>query len=296
MRNLSAGMAAKLASGATTFCRCWRIDRTDGVSLGFTDHDSDLSFDGLTFEAVSGFTAGEIEHSLGLSVDNVEVAGALRSDRITEEDVAQGRFDGARATQYLVDWTDPAERVVMFAGVFGEIRRGALGFEVEFNGLSEALNRPVGRAYLRNCTAELGDARCGFDLEQADFRGDGAVVASLDDRRFTVSGLDGFAPEWFSLGRLVWSGGGNAGLSATVRSFAFIGGDAVAELWRAPGAPIAPGDSFAIYAGCDKRASTCQEKFANFANFRGFPHIPGDDWMSSYPNRGEVHDGGSLYR
>ena len=81
-----------------------------------------------------------------------------------------------------------------------------------------------------------------------------------------------------------------------MRSFKVIGADRVVELWRAPSAPLVPDDVFDIYAGCDKRADTCRAKFANFPNFRGFPHIPGDDWMSAYPNSNEVHDGGSLYR
>ena len=38
-----------------------------------------------------------------------------------------------------------------------------------------------------------------------------------------------------------------------------------------------------IIAGCDKTAATCRTKFANFLNFRGFPHIPGEDWLTSYP-------------
>jgi uncharacterized phage protein (TIGR02218 family) len=41
--------------------------------------------------------------------------------------------------------------------------------------------------------------------------------------------------------------------------------------------PIAVGDTFSISAGCDKSKDTCQAKFANIANFRGFPFVPGLD-------------------
>ncbi len=57
MRDLSASMQAKLASGLTTFCHCWLLQRTDGVKLGFTDHDEDLTFDGVTYERLAGMTA-----------------------------------------------------------------------------------------------------------------------------------------------------------------------------------------------------------------------------------------------
>lgn len=49
-----------------------------------------------------------------------------------------------------------------------------------------------------------------------------------------------------------------------------------------------------VEAGCDKRMDTCQVKFANFVNFLGFPSIPGEDWLMSFPARSGVNDGGSL--
>jgi len=61
-----------------------------------------------------------------------------------------------------------------------------------------------------------------------------------------------------------------------------------------PGWPIGDGDRFRVVAGCDKTAETCRAKFSNFLNFRGFPHIPGDDWVTAYPKNGAVHDGSSL--
>jgi hypothetical protein len=35
--------------------------------------------------------------------------------------------------------------------------------------------------------------------------------------------------------------------------------------------------------GCDKRAATCAERFANIANFRGEPHLPGFDLLTRFP-------------
>ena len=50
-----------------------------------------------------------------------------------------------------------------------------------------------------------------------------------------------------------------------------------------------------IEAGCDKRADTCRVKFGNFLNFRGFPHIPGEDWLTSYPVSSRANQGRSLF-
>ena len=87
MRVLPAGLQSHLATGATTLCWCWRITRNDGETLGFTDHDRDVSFDGTSFEAATGFTATEIAGSIGLNVDNLDVESAITSDRLREADL-----------------------------------------------------------------------------------------------------------------------------------------------------------------------------------------------------------------
>jgi uncharacterized phage protein (TIGR02218 family) len=68
-------------------------------------------------------------------------------------------------------------------------------------------------------------------------------------------------------------------------------------LWRPTGAPIAAGHAFAVTAGCDKRLGTCAARFDNVANFRGFPHMPGNDFLVRIARNGDLAmDGGSLFR
>ena len=54
------------------------------------------------------------------------------------------------------------------------------------------------------------------------------------------------------------------------------------------------GTAFSIVAGCDKQFSTCKTKFANPVNFRGFPHLPGNDAAYGYVTDGGVFDGGPI--
>ncbi len=49
----------------------------------------------------------------------------------------------------------------------------------------------------------------------------------------------------------------------------------------------------AFAAGCDKRASICRERFNNLMSFRGFPTIPGEDFLTACPAKGERHNGAS---
>ena len=292
MRDFPASLTDALAGGATTLCRAWAVERTDGVVLGFTDHDRDLVFDGVTFEAESGFQATAAEVATNLSVDTHEVAGALRSDAIAEEDLERGLYDSAKVTLWLVDWRDVASRVLVSRGTLGEVRRRGAEFEAEVVGLAERLNQPFGRAYLRDCDAVLGDARCGVDLTAPQWNAQAVIAEVLGPQRYRVTGLGGVERGFFAQGTARWTSGANDGHRAHVKHQA---GETV-ELWLAPPVTAAAGDALALTAGCDKTAETCRAKFSNFVNFRGFPLMPGDDWAAGYPEDGGAHDGGSLFR
>lgn len=296
MRTIPATLQAALDTGAATLCRAWALTRTDGQRLGFTDHDGALSFDGLSFEAASGLTQQAVEQATGLSTDSHTVEGALQSAAISDLDIERGLYDGAEILFYLVDWTDTTSRLLLARGFIGEVRRGDGGFEAEVVGLAERMNQPFGRAFVYSCDLRLGETACGIDLTGPQYRGTGQVVAVGDGQQFTVSGLDGFETGWFARGGLTWTSGLNQPEPGHVRAHRKAAGLVTVELWQSPAAAVAVGDGFEITAGCDKTFATCREKFANALNFRGFPHIPGDDWAAAYPNSGENHDGGSLFR
>lgn len=292
----AAGLHAHLATGATTVCRAWRVVRLDGVTLGFTDHDRDLAFEGVTFRAGSGLTAKALQQATGLSVDNTEAAGALSDAAITEADILAGRFDGAEVTAWLVNWVAPEERLVQFRGTLGEITRAGGAFQAELRGLTEALNRPQGRTIQQGCTAVLGDRACRFDLTTPGYTVERAVEVVEEGRLFRWPSLPGFDDRWFEKGRLVVLTGAAAGLSGTVKNDRLGPDGRTVELWQAILGGITPGDVVRLEAGCDRRAETCRLKFGNFLNFRGFPHVPGEDWLTSYPLRTQANDGGRLNR
>jgi uncharacterized phage protein (TIGR02218 family) len=292
MRDIPAVLAAGLASGVTKLAHVWVIARRDGQVFAFTDHDAPLAFDALSCEPVSGLSAGALEKSLGLGVDTASIVGALSSQALSEQDLARGLWDGARVDIHRVDWTDTAQRVHVFAGRVGEVRRGAQAFEAELRGLQAQLNVPVGRVFSRFCDADLGDARCAKTIETAVFRGAGVVSALLADGAFRADGLEAFAESWFTHGRLVWATGGENEIAA----HRLEAGDAVLELLDAPGPALVLGAAFTIYAGCDKRFDTCRGKFANTLNFRGHPHMPGNDAVQARPIAGEPLDGSSRFK
>jgi len=296
VRVLSAGLQDHLDSGGTTLCWCWRITRNDGVAFGFTDHDRDVVFDGTNFEAASGFTGSEITGAVGLNVDTLDVQGALKSDRLSEADLAAGLFDNALIEIYRVNWTEPDLRVLMRYGNLGEVARGATHFACEVRGLAHELQQPQGRIIQYGCDADVGDARCKVNLDQAAFTSGDGVVDALGDspRSFTASGLDAYANNWFTRGLITWLTGANAGRPAEVKLHAKSSSGVSLELWQRPSEEIGEGDTFKITAGCDKQFGTCRNKFANTINFRGFPHVPGNDFMLRVASRTDRNDGGRL--
>lgn len=215
MRQINESFAARLASGVTHTCLCWKLTRADGGVVAVTEHDRALMVDGVRYEPSGALAPGEFTSSTGLQPGQASAMGALSSDAITEEDLHNGLWDEARVDVFRVDWMHPEDFVQVWAGRFSEITHGALGFEAELVSLKADLERPLGRVYSRRCDAVLGDARCQVDLNNPDF----------------------------------------AGLS------------------------------------CDQRFSTCKQRFGNAENFRGFPHMPGTDFILSGP-AASGNDGG----
>ncbi|MFN3936651.1 MAG: DUF2163 domain-containing protein [Gemmobacter sp.] len=287
------GLLDHLGQGITTVARAWAVRRRDGVEMGFTDHDRDLAFDGIVFRAGSGLTARALSQTTGLSVDNTEAVGALTHAGITEPDILAGRWDGAEVRAWLVNWADPAQRMMQFRGTMGEVTRAGGAFAAELRGLTEVLGLAAGRVYQKPCSAILGDRHCRVDLSLPGYFAEREVEAVEEGRILRFAAFAGFDDRWFERGRLLVLDGPAAGLVAVVKNDRLSAEGREVELWEALRVVPRPGDRLRIEAGCDRRPDTCRLKFANFLNFRGFPHVPGEDWLMAYPVSDGANDGGS---
>ncbi len=274
MRVLPAGLQNHLDSGTTTLCQCWKLTLRSGEKFGFTDHDEPLVFDGTTFEAQAGFTGSEIESSIGLNVDNLEASGALQSGALDELRLNAGDYDHAKVEIWRVNWQDVAQRILQRQGHLGEVTYGQGHFTAEVRGLAHLLNQQKGRLFQFSCDADLGDARCGVNLNATGFQGI-STITSVVNNSIELSGLGAFADDWFTRGRVMWSGG----RQLSIKRHRTFTSQARIDLWSAPKFAISVGDVVTVQAGCDKQFSTCQSKFSNAINFRGCPHMPGSDFV-----------------
>lgn len=269
-------MADFLEGELSTIAFCWRLERRDGVVLGFTTHDRDLAVGGLVYRAAPGMLPSAVTLSDGFEVDGLDVAGALTSDAISARDLAAGRWDGAAVGLFIVDWEYPdGEQVALARGELGDVGVSGAGFEAELRGPTALLERPVVEQTSPECRAALGDKRCRVDMAARVRTVRVAAIVSED----VVDVADAAAGNAYGYGRLRWIGGANSGLESVV----LRSSGTRLTLREAPPYPAAAGDLVEISEGCDRRLATCSGRFGNARNFRGEPHLPGIDLLTRYP-------------
>jgi uncharacterized phage protein (TIGR02218 family) len=268
-------MSDLLVGELTTIAFCWRVERRDGICLGFTSHDRDLEIGGLTYRASPGVTPSAVTLSDGFEADSLDLKGALSSDAITGGDLMAGRWDGAEVRLFMADWRDMGVAPLLIAaGEIGDVSTTGRGCEAELRGAAAALERPVAPQTSPECRAILGDRSCRVAL--APLTRMVRVVAAADELVTVTAAAAGNA---YAYGRLRWIGGANGGLESAIMH----SDGPLLTLREPPPFAAAVGDLVEIREGCDKAFATCRDRFDNVANFRGEPHLPGIDLLTRYP-------------
>lgn len=278
MLSLPSGYAAHIAQDTTALCNLFRITRKDAQVFRFTNHDRDIPMSDGIYKAATGFNVSDLKNSTGLGVDNLEIATIFDDASITEDDLEAGMWDEATLEIMSVVWSDPSLGVrLKTRSTLGQVRYDGWAYTVEALGLTDALTTNVGRLISPGCDANLGDFRCGKNLTNFTFP---AEVTTVVDRGYFAADIDfGIATpqniSYFHYGLVVWLTGANTGRWMEIK---YDPDDSVAiHLLLPMQSEVVVGDTFNIIAGCDKQFSTCVNKFSNYVNFRGFPHVPGTD-------------------
>lgn len=253
----------------------WRLERRDGVTLGFTSHDRDLAFDGLVHRTAPGMVPSAIRRTADFEADSAEVAGALSHDSIREADLTAGRFDGGSIAMGLVDWTT-REHVTLYAGTIGAVGHEGAGFSAELRSVKDLLSRQIVPRTAPTCRAEFCAEGCTLSAVQFTHQVTLAEVSS-DGASVRVAG--GPAPGLLAFGTLRWIDGPEAGLTRRI--------DTIDGTWlmldRASASGVAVGTRAEVRQGCDHTLDTCATRFGNAINFQGEPFLPGNDLLTRYP-------------
>lgn len=284
MKDTSAELRAHYASGSTSLAKLWRIVRKDGLAFCFTDHDVSIEYLGNIYAPSSVFDSSAIGTRAELNVANLTAQGLFDSDGITKADIEAGLWDGATFRMLEVNFRDlTMGHNVLRVGKFGEVKRKEGYFYVELRGLMDDLQNNIGRIIVPTCDANLGDARCGFDLESRRVSGEVASVVTERREFESVDLIDSpDDPGYYDYGEVTWVTGLNAGLSMEVKLHE-AGGIIMLQLQMPYAFDV--GDQFTIVPGCDKVhrvvdgvvTGDCKNKFNNVLDFRGFDDVPGAD-------------------
>jgi uncharacterized phage protein (TIGR02218 family) len=279
MKTAGSPLATHIAGETTTLATCWKVTRRDGSIFGFTDFDKDLTVDSLLYQARSGYTRSAIHTIANLAVDNLDIESAIDSETLSAADLRAGVWDGATVEIFLVNWANLANgKIILKRGTIGEVELKDTVFRAELRGLSQALSQQIVELYTPDCRADLGDARCKINL--ASLTVTGAITAVTDRRSFADSTRGESVNHWNG-GLLTWTSGANVGRKMEVKAF---GSGGAFTLFLPMPSIVAVGDNYSLRPGCDKKFSTCKDRYNNVKNFRGEPNVPGNDQVLAYPD------------
>lgn len=289
MKPASPALIALLATRQFFSADLYQFDLVGGTTLRYCSGDADIVWDGFTWSSGrTGAGSGpffdrkdnkaKCTWEVGISVDTLTFdcipgGGTVAGVPILTA-LRNGVFDGATMTLYktfMPTYGNIAAGVTtMFSGLVAEVdvSRSLATFSV--NSHLELLNQPFPRnLYQNGCSNTLYDKTCTLLAANFTEAGAAATGSTAGTVNMTLTGATGL----YSLGYMTFTSGANAGFSRTINTYTKGAPGSAVLTAPFPNAP-ATGDTFSIYQGCDKQSATCQNKFANLTNFRGFPYIP----------------------
>ena len=183
-----------------------------------------------------------------------------------------GSFDGCEIERGRVFFSDriggaAIGDVTLFKGRLGTVDQiGRTSAKLTVNSDLVLLNIDMPRnLYQSTCLHTLYDSGC--TLVKNAFGTNGTAGAGSTASIINWSGAD----PAYQQGSITFTSGVNAGVTANVNT---VAAGVSLTLGYPLQSPPSPGDGFTVYQGCDHTPGTCQSKFSNLANFRGFPYVP----------------------
>ncbi len=271
-------------SSLKTLAYGWHIIRSDGVAVGFTSHDQAQIVGGIRLSAQPGLVPTKIISSLGTQSDGLDIGGALTDDALREDDLENGRWDGAKMHIFLYDWNDLSADIQTLArGELGEVRQSNGAFTAEFLGLTAQLDHEVAPVTSPTCRARFGDHHCKLNQQRFTYEVQASRIEG--NKLFIVGNLPGNIGD-FAFGELRWLTGPATGIStflldSDANSLSLV--DIPSNIANLSDEKQPLNLRASIIMGCDKSIRTCSNRFQNSINFRGEPYLPGNDLLTRYP-------------
>lgn len=311
MAELSQGFVSLTSLGVIGRAVLYKIERTDGVTFRFTDHDEDIDFIETTGSAAQTYTAALVQESAvetnsDASENDFEAYGAIDADEITEEDLYAGLYREAQVTRYVVDPRAPflgSLETRVFWITETEYANGP--WQANLSSIITWFRAKVGHTYSRSCRWQLGvrdpDTLIGCQYTLTAIPTTAVVGGAVDSPlqanevvlpiNLTTQPLTA----WDS-GYVEFTGGDNAGVRLDIQqsiaeSFSgALSGDSRLNRLQLQGRipfDVAASDPLNAYIGCNGTLTRCSE-LGQLASHGGFHSIPGGDKAFQAPDRSEA--------
>lgn len=283
--------------GTTSLAVFMRIIAADNsAELAVWNGTRNKILDGITYYAYP-LSPSRLQASNGLKPDNLEVVG-IYSGLFNAATLRAKKWLGARVEYRVMNYRDfsmgYAERRI---GFIGDVEIGKFSAKPELKSLSSKLAQPHGRTFQADCdVVELGDARCGFDLNGNTVDGfranTTAIIAApiLNRQQFSITFTQTIKPSdnsviiapnaLFERGRIRFLSGNNTGISGQIINNA---GNAL-TLYLPVFYTVQAGDQIELTVGCNRKINICRDRFANAINYQGFYSLPGRSKVLRLPD------------
>lgn len=258
---------------------CILIEKGDN-KIGFTSHDRNIFIDGITYRAKEAISPSAIEKKPDLSVNNLEIESVISSSGISPEKIAEGFYDNAKITIFIVDVTNlpaiPEDGLILQKGIIGEISTTQNSYNFEILSKADSLlDKKASKKISPLCHFEFGDSNCGVDLANHTYS---TSISSASGKNIEIA--NSFSAN-FKYGKIEITSGLNSGLT---RYIIKVNSNTNFQLLDPFPYIFNGGESANIVAGCEKTPTACKN-YNNFSRFGGFPatgnFMPGNDKIYS---------------
>ncbi len=269
MKSASAGLIALLNSSEQAYIAdLYTFTLNDGTLLKYTDADRDI---GAFLSSDIQLSRDGIRIVKGVEVDTMSVTVYYPPTSTFMRSLQKGALDGARMTierAIMATWGDISNgTVIMFSGRVANADFDRTMATITIKSDFELMNIKMPKnLYQPSCSHSLYSAGCG--VNKATHTKTYSIISASTSLTFNTNVAE--ASGVYDQGVILFTSGQNAGVKRTVKAQnAAVIGVSLPLVY-----PVQVGDTFEISKGCDKTKATCQTKFNNLNNFRGFPFIP----------------------
>lgn len=282
-RDVSAELIESIKSVSSSLTACLKIEPVGGAPFGFTALDQDVTFDSLVYHADPGLGATEMVSVLTYAVDNLEVAGALSDELVTQDDVIAGYYDDAVYTIFLIDYEAPQYGdMILQKGTLGRADILDEKFTFSLRSQSQKLQQVVGELTKPICRADIFDSRCKLNaagnhptlgIPYTYANKTVSQVLSRFSFKVVISGVT-IPAGYFETGLLVWGAGSNNLQKSEVKTHTVSGTTHTITLQEPARSAFTVGDVLTVRKGCKKRLADCFDVL-NVVNRRAEDYLPG---------------------